>query len=201
MNDLEFLKEIIKKSDLFDEEFYLNLYADVKNNCIDPIEHYLKFGWKEGRHPSLKFDARAYLDAYPDVKKSGMNPLLHYILFGKKEGRGAFVRNEKSNIVKDTKFIIYAPPFDENSGGNVLLHRLCDLLNKEGESAYIRLWDMPQPNNSGIYGSFNTPLAKISDLSDNTIVVYPEVVSGNPLMAKNVVRWLLYHPGFFYRGG
>lgn len=28
---------------------------------------------------------------------------------------------------------------------------------------------------------------------ENTIVIYPEVVSGNFLKAKNVVRWLLYH--------
>ena len=197
MKELQFLKEKIKNSGLFDEQFYLNLYADIKNSGIDPIEHYLIFGWEEGRYPSLKFDTRSYLDAYSDVKKSKMNPLLHYILFGKNEGRNAFAKNEKTNGVEDLKFIIYAPPFDENSGGNVVLHRLCDLLNKNGESAYIWLWGVPQPNNSGIYGSFNTPLAKISDLSDNTIIVYPEVVSGNPLMAKNVVRWLLYHPGFF----
>ena len=28
---------------------------------------------------------------------------------------------------------------------------------------------------------------------EKTIVIYPEIVKGNPLMAKNVVRWLLYH--------
>ncbi len=122
-----------------------------------------------------------------------MNPLLHYILFGKKEGRNAFGNNSKSNGIQDLKFFIYAPPFDENSGCNIVLHRLCDLLNKQGERAYIWLWGgQSQPHKSGICERFNTPFAKLSDLSDNTIVVYPEVVSGNPLKAKNVVRWLLY---------
>ena len=34
------------------------------------------------------------------------------------------------------------------------------------------------------------------DLSD-LIVIYPEIVFGNPLGAKNVVRWFLHNPGFF----
>ena len=46
---------------------------------MDPLDHYIYHGWKEGRTPSSKFDGEYYLDRYPDVKASKMNPLVHYV--------------------------------------------------------------------------------------------------------------------------
>ena len=61
----------------FDAAFYLENYPDIAAAGIDPFEHYLFWGYKEGRNPSAKFDTRyyqrRYLDGLPDE-----NPLLHY---------------------------------------------------------------------------------------------------------------------------
>ncbi|KHG32924.1 glycosyltransferase [Sulfurospirillum sp. MES] len=78
---------IVKKSGLFDERYYLEAYDDIRKADIDPIKHYLKHGWKEGRNPSEQFDTNFYLETYPDVKAARMNPLIHFIKFGVYEGR------------------------------------------------------------------------------------------------------------------
>lgn len=45
------------------------------------------------------------------------------------------------------------------------------------------------------YSGFNTPIASIGS-KKNSIVVYPEIISGNPLRGRKVVHWLLHKPGF-----
>ena len=76
---------LIKKSNLFDSEYYLANNEDVKKAKMDPIKHYLQFGWKEGRNPSAEFDGNEYLNRIPDVRITGICPLVHYIRFGKDE--------------------------------------------------------------------------------------------------------------------
>ena len=77
----------IIKSGLFSPFFYLTMYPDVRESGMDPVLHYCKYGWKEGRHPSKHFDTNVYLRSYPDVARANINPLAHYINNGKKEGR------------------------------------------------------------------------------------------------------------------
>jgi hypothetical protein len=74
-------------SGYFDPAYYLKKYPDIRNAGMNPLKHYLVFGWKEGRDPSEKFDTKYYLISNPDVKQAGINPLIHYLEFGKKEGR------------------------------------------------------------------------------------------------------------------
>ncbi len=76
----------IRRSGLFDQEYYLYTNLDVARSCANPIWHYIRRGWKEGRNPSASFDTRRYLQTYPQARQSGINPLFHYIQYGKKGG-------------------------------------------------------------------------------------------------------------------
>ena len=89
-------KKIIKKSGLFDTEYYLFSYPEVRQSDIDPIEHFIKLGAEKGFNPSDEFDTSFYLKKYPDVNVSKINPLVHYLLEGKKEGR--LINNWKNEI-------------------------------------------------------------------------------------------------------
>jgi hypothetical protein len=80
---------LIISSKYFDMKWYLKSYPDVAAANINPAEHYLKFGAKEGRYCGPIFDAIWYLNKYSDVAESGMNPLLHFIKYGEPEGRQA----------------------------------------------------------------------------------------------------------------
>ncbi len=72
---------------LFDSEWYLQQNPDVAAAGINPLQHYMTHGWREGRDPNPLFDTKFYLEQNPDVAAAGENPLSHYYAFGWKEGR------------------------------------------------------------------------------------------------------------------
>ncbi len=80
---------MLKKTDLFDAEWYLQKYPDVAALQIDPAKHFIRFGAGEGRSPSAKFDSTKYLKSNPDVAAAGINPLIHYLQVGRSEARVA----------------------------------------------------------------------------------------------------------------
>ena len=118
---------------------------------------------------------------------------------------------------ENLQFVICAPRYRSNSGGAIVTHKLCDILNALGYKS--GLWPLWKPRSvipssigealrtTAYFGSkviragysrnplYETPLAKSIDL-DKSIVVYPEIVSGNPLRVSRYVRWLLHEPGF-----
>jgi glycosyltransferase involved in cell wall biosynthesis len=90
----------IKKSGLFDSQYYLQSYPDVKKSGLEPLKHYILHGWKEGRNPSAYFETNHYLATYPDVMQAGVNPLSHYIRHGKNEGRIVNSKNETVAVAR-----------------------------------------------------------------------------------------------------
>lgn len=78
---------LITHSGLFDTNYYLLNNPDVCQRDVNPLWHFIKVGWKEGRNPSEKFNTALYLYINPDVESAYINPLVHYIKHGIKEGR------------------------------------------------------------------------------------------------------------------
>lgn len=80
---------------IFDANFYMNNYADVKaafgNNQALLLQHFLQCGVNEGRQGCADFDPVTYMNRYPDLKAAYGNNMrkyyIHYMQVGKSEGR------------------------------------------------------------------------------------------------------------------
>ena len=76
-----------KFSTLFDPEWYLEKNPEVKKAGTDPLQHYLRYGAREGRNPHPLFETKWYLSQKPELTKISLTPLEHYVSHGAREGR------------------------------------------------------------------------------------------------------------------
>lgn len=113
----EATKTILRDSNLFDSAWYNQVYSDVSEIGIDPVSHYVLYGFGEGRWPNSLFDTRYYLKNNRDVLESGQNPLVHYIQCGWRE-----LRNP--NPFFDIKYYISANADVAEAGVEPLSHYL-----------------------------------------------------------------------------
>lgn len=97
-------------------------------------------------------------------------------------------------------YYIVAPQYTRYSAGIKSLHMLCNALNRAGERAYLITYPFSSPEQS-VNPWLLTPLLTRSLIGQDyaagltPIVVYPEVVRGNPFDAPFVVRYVLNYPG------
>jgi len=83
------VQKIIRES--FDEKFYRERYSDIKNNNIEPIMHYVHFGYKEGRDPNPWFSTEYYRTKYPHASLyNGIDPLTHFLIWGQQNSFRTF---------------------------------------------------------------------------------------------------------------
>jgi len=69
----------VRASGLFDETWYAVSYPDVASSGMDLLDHYMHYGWREGRLPSRWFDVDRYARECRDFRADRDNPLLHLL--------------------------------------------------------------------------------------------------------------------------
>ena len=93
-----YLVDGLDYSHVFDAEYYLNTYADLKaafgNDEKKAFQHFLKYGMREGRQGNAAFNVHSYIYMYADLRKAFGNDLVkyyqHYLRYGRREGRITF---------------------------------------------------------------------------------------------------------------
>jgi len=90
------------------------------------------------------------------------------------------------------KFLIYSFNYDWKSGGNQVLHELGKILSQDYTTYVFGTTTVFESKAICV----NIDKAKEIAIQDDVITIYPEVITGNPFNAKNVVRYVLYYPGW-----
>lgn len=107
-------------SAVYDYNYYISKYADVKNACgnddIAALKQFVNYGMKEGRQASSNFNVYSYRNEYPDLRvafgKNLAKYYLHYIQSGKSEGRKAIGCNSLKNPITTWNGVDYAAVYN-----------------------------------------------------------------------------------------
>jgi hypothetical protein len=94
---------------------------------------------------------------------------------------------------KKFKIVIYTLPLDIKYGGILVMHNLAKMINDLNHPDIMaKLFTI---NGVRYENMFCNYFASLDDITDNTLVIYPEAIKGNPLGAKNIMRWILLELG------
>jgi hypothetical protein len=109
-------REVIADSGLFDAEYYLSVYSDVKRSGLAPLEHYLIWGANQGRNPNRLFDSLFYRHRCGGAPGTD-NDLVHWLKYG-------LVAGLVPHPLFDAGFYLAANPDVREAGINPLSHFL-----------------------------------------------------------------------------
>jgi len=121
----------------FDPTYYLDCNPDVREAGLDPTQHFLTHGWREGRDPSAGFRMSGYLAANPDVAAADQNPLLHFLRNGLAEGRTGFTAANAPMSAPEPRSLPHLwAPASSDSQDTIALQGFID----DADHARIRGW-------------------------------------------------------------
>ncbi len=173
---LNFHKWFREIGNIFDLKMYRKQYE----------KQYIVYDKKSFYRLYNDFDFIYYKNRYfkDNIALSEDDIILYYHYIGK---------FQKHIINNKIKIIMYSPPYNILCGGITMMHNLVQKINEQPNSLfYAKLF---MHNYLRYDNPFCNDFATIDEITDDTIVIYPEIVTGNPLNAKKVVRWILLNLG------
>lgn len=104
------------------------------------------------------------------------------------------------------KFTVVAPPYTARSGGVMVLHELCHSLNKNGYPCGIVFLHGGNANDQNFQFAMSDDASlympdseyfnyssknELDEFIRDGVVIYPDLIFGNPLGARNIIRYVL----------
>ncbi|MEA2874627.1 MAG: hypothetical protein QOH67_4929 [Hyphomicrobiales bacterium] len=134
LTDAERVAQLVRKSDLFDHEYYLANAGDIGD--LDPALHYVIVGERLGFAPSSQFDPGYYLERYPDLRRSFECLLVHYVTSGRGEGRrptslAAALAYDRSRIDPQRETILVVAHEASRTGAPILGYNIVKRLAQQ----------------------------------------------------------------------
>ncbi|MDP4001960.1 rhamnan synthesis F family protein [Methylobacterium sp. NEAU K] len=111
--------DLIRRSGLFDAEFYRGRCPEAETSGLEPLEHYVMAGGYRRYAPHPLFDPDWYAAQSAAVRADSLNPLVHFLEHGAAEGLdpGPWF---------DTRWYTKTHLADDEAGQNPLSHFLAD---------------------------------------------------------------------------
>lgn len=154
---------------LIDIKYYLKSYPDVAKNKMNPIVHYMRIGWREGRNPNKHFNTIHYILNNLDIVPMQLNPLYHFVKSGKanmpnftpvdtvKKFLGDKIYHAMQDITfpksiesAEKLFVIVVPEHNEMSGGIFSMFSIANVVRRLKSQHGYEVALMTRPNPSDI---------------------------------------------------
>ena len=110
----------IDYSDVYDFNYYINRYSDIKRlfeyDDEGALRHFVTYGMREKRQASANFNVDSYAMRYTDLRRAYKNNMvsyyMHYIKYGKKEQRIAVGTPPASRGITTYNGVDYSPIYN-----------------------------------------------------------------------------------------
>ncbi|MBD3842003.1 MAG: hypothetical protein IE909_08995 [Campylobacterales bacterium] len=151
--------------DVFDVKYYLESYPDVAESKYNPLVHYMRIGWREGRNPNRHFNTIHYILNNLDVVTMQHNPLYHFVKSGKKhmpnftvvdtvkKFLGEKIYHAMQDITfpntianSEKLFVIVVPEHNEMSGGIFSMFSIASVVKRLKNQHGYEVLLMTRPN-------------------------------------------------------